>query len=260
MPLTSRATQGEYGSTTAGRRPRARRRSLPSQAPGRSAHAGSGTAPVRPARLLADGVRDAMIDMLPRSPATTAPARPCHLLQRSRLEAVRRAWLAAAQPAVSLAQQRLPLLRRFRRHRFTHARAIRGARSGVTRGLTLRAPAATISPGIGMPSSPSMDTWPQMGSPISPRLRHPGRHHGRQGGAGDGRGRRPGGRRAQPQGRRDTLYGRYWGRLRATPSRTSRFATEAIDYAITHGLQRVEAGAQGDHDPARLRRCRPSAH
>ncbi len=35
---------------------------------------------------------------------------------------------------------------------------------------------------------------------------------------------------------------------KATPSCISRLAYyQAIDYAITHGLARVEAGAQGDH-------------
>jgi uncharacterized protein len=50
----------------------------------------------------------------------------------------------------------------------------------------------------------------------------------------------------------DTLYGRYWGALEDHPF--LHFETcyyQAIDYAITHGLARVEAGAQGEHKLAR---------
>jgi predicted N-acyltransferase len=50
----------------------------------------------------------------------------------------------------------------------------------------------------------------------------------------------------------DTLYGRYWG---ATETRGFlHFEVcyyQAIDYAIAHGLARVEAGAQGSHKLAR---------
>ena len=50
----------------------------------------------------------------------------------------------------------------------------------------------------------------------------------------------------------DTLYGRYWG-----ASEFHKFLHfelcyyQAIDYAIAHGLKRVEAGAQGSHKLAR---------
>ncbi len=50
----------------------------------------------------------------------------------------------------------------------------------------------------------------------------------------------------------DTLYGRYWGAVE-----TQEFLHfevcyyQAIDYAIAHGLARVEAGAQGGHKLAR---------
>jgi len=50
----------------------------------------------------------------------------------------------------------------------------------------------------------------------------------------------------------DTLYGRYWGCLEHHPF--LHFETcyyQAIDYAIEHGLARVEAGAQGAHKLAR---------
>jgi len=50
----------------------------------------------------------------------------------------------------------------------------------------------------------------------------------------------------------DTLYGRYWGALEYHPF--LHFETcyyQAIDYAIAHGLKRVEAGAQGEHKLAR---------
>jgi predicted N-acyltransferase len=50
----------------------------------------------------------------------------------------------------------------------------------------------------------------------------------------------------------DTLYGRYWGCLENHPF--LHFETcyyQAIDYAIAHGLSRVEAGAQGEHKLAR---------
>lgn len=50
----------------------------------------------------------------------------------------------------------------------------------------------------------------------------------------------------------DTLYGRYWGAVEYHPY--LHFETcyyQAIDYAIAHGLERVEAGAQGEHKLAR---------
>jgi predicted N-acyltransferase len=50
----------------------------------------------------------------------------------------------------------------------------------------------------------------------------------------------------------DCLYGRYWGCLE--DHRFLHFETcyyRAIDYAIAHGLKRVEAGAQGPHKLAR---------
>lgn len=50
----------------------------------------------------------------------------------------------------------------------------------------------------------------------------------------------------------DTLYGRYWGCLEE--HRFLHFEVcyyQAIDYAIAHGLKRVEAGAQGEHKLAR---------
>ena len=50
----------------------------------------------------------------------------------------------------------------------------------------------------------------------------------------------------------DTLYGRYWGCVE--DHRFLHFETcyyQAIDYAIQHGLARVEAGAQGPHKIAR---------
>ncbi|MFZ4602262.1 MAG: GNAT family N-acetyltransferase [Caulobacterales bacterium] len=50
----------------------------------------------------------------------------------------------------------------------------------------------------------------------------------------------------------DTLYGRYWGRLDDVPFLHFELCYyQAIDYAITHGLARVEAGAQGEHKLAR---------
>ena len=50
----------------------------------------------------------------------------------------------------------------------------------------------------------------------------------------------------------DTIYGRYWGCLK--DHRFLHFEAcyyQAIDYAIMHGLARVEAGAQGPHKLAR---------
>ncbi len=49
-----------------------------------------------------------------------------------------------------------------------------------------------------------------------------------------------------------TLYGRYWGALAALPG--LHFETcyyQAIDYCLTHGLERFEAGAQGEHKLSR---------
>ena len=46
----------------------------------------------------------------------------------------------------------------------------------------------------------------------------------------------------------DTLYGRYWGCLESHAFlHFEACYYQAIDYAIAHGLQRVEAGAQGEH-------------
>ena len=50
----------------------------------------------------------------------------------------------------------------------------------------------------------------------------------------------------------DTLFGRYWGRLEDVPFLHFELCYyQAIDYAIAHGLARVEAGAQGEHKLAR---------
>jgi predicted N-acyltransferase len=51
---------------------------------------------------------------------------------------------------------------------------------------------------------------------------------------------------------RDTLYGRYWGCLEDHPCLHFELCYyQAIDWAIENGLQRVEAGAQGEHKLAR---------
>lgn len=51
---------------------------------------------------------------------------------------------------------------------------------------------------------------------------------------------------------RDTLYGRYWGSTEYHPSLHFELCYyQAIDYAIEHGMDRVEAGAQGEHKLAR---------
>jgi predicted N-acyltransferase len=51
---------------------------------------------------------------------------------------------------------------------------------------------------------------------------------------------------------RDTLYGRYWGCVEDHPCLHFEVCYyQAIDYAIKHGLSRVEAGAQGSHKLAR---------
>lgn len=50
----------------------------------------------------------------------------------------------------------------------------------------------------------------------------------------------------------DCLYGRYWGAIEQHPSLHFEVCYyQAIDYAIEHGLARVEAGAQGEHKLAR---------
>jgi predicted N-acyltransferase len=50
----------------------------------------------------------------------------------------------------------------------------------------------------------------------------------------------------------DCLYGRYWGTTEHHPGLHFEVCYyQAIDYAIAHGLRRVEAGAQGDHKLAR---------
>jgi predicted N-acyltransferase len=61
----------------------------------------------------------------------------------------------------------------------------------------------------------------------------------------------------------DTLYGRYWGALAEVPHLHFEICYyQAIDYAIAHGLARVEAGAQGGHKLSRGYRPVPtySAH
>ena len=50
----------------------------------------------------------------------------------------------------------------------------------------------------------------------------------------------------------ETLYGRYWGCIEHRPMLHFEVCYyQAIDYAIAHGLARVEAGAQGGHKLAR---------
>jgi len=51
---------------------------------------------------------------------------------------------------------------------------------------------------------------------------------------------------------RDTLYGRYWGCTEMHACLHFEICYyQAIDYAIAHGMKRVEAGAQGEHKLAR---------
>jgi uncharacterized protein len=51
---------------------------------------------------------------------------------------------------------------------------------------------------------------------------------------------------------RDTLFGRYWGCIEEHPCLHFELCYyQAIDWAISHGLARVEAGAQGEHKLAR---------
>jgi uncharacterized protein len=51
---------------------------------------------------------------------------------------------------------------------------------------------------------------------------------------------------------RETLFGRYWGCTEDHPCLHFELCYyQAIDWAIQHGLQRVEAGAQGEHKLAR---------
>ena len=51
---------------------------------------------------------------------------------------------------------------------------------------------------------------------------------------------------------RDTLYGRYWGCVEDHPCLHFELCYyQAMDYAIAHGMKRVEAGAQGDHKLSR---------
>ena len=50
----------------------------------------------------------------------------------------------------------------------------------------------------------------------------------------------------------DRLYGRYWGSFQEIDClHFEACYYQAIDYAIAQGLERVEAGAQGDHKLAR---------
>ncbi len=51
---------------------------------------------------------------------------------------------------------------------------------------------------------------------------------------------------------RETLYGRYWGAIEHHDCLHFELCYyQAIDYAIQHGMGRVEAGAQGEHKLAR---------
>jgi predicted N-acyltransferase len=61
----------------------------------------------------------------------------------------------------------------------------------------------------------------------------------------------------------DTLYGRYWGAIEEHPFLHFEVCYhQAVEWAIAHGLARVEAGAQGEHKLARGYRAVPtfSAH
>jgi predicted N-acyltransferase len=50
----------------------------------------------------------------------------------------------------------------------------------------------------------------------------------------------------------DTLFGRHWGAVEHHPFLHFEICYyQAIEYAIQHGLKRVEAGAQGEHKLAR---------
>jgi uncharacterized protein len=50
----------------------------------------------------------------------------------------------------------------------------------------------------------------------------------------------------------ETLYGRYWGCIEDHPCLHFELCYyQAIDWALAHGLRRVEAGAQGEHKLAR---------
>ena len=50
----------------------------------------------------------------------------------------------------------------------------------------------------------------------------------------------------------EQLFGRYWGALEQVPSLHFELCYyQLIDYAIRHGVRRVEAGAQGEHKVAR---------
>ncbi len=50
----------------------------------------------------------------------------------------------------------------------------------------------------------------------------------------------------------DALYGRYWGTLEEVPFLHFEICYhQAVEWAITHGIPRVEAGAQGEHKLAR---------
>jgi predicted N-acyltransferase len=50
----------------------------------------------------------------------------------------------------------------------------------------------------------------------------------------------------------DTLYGRNWGAIEHHPFLHFEVCYyQAIEFAIVHGLRRVEAGAQGEHKVAR---------
>ena len=51
---------------------------------------------------------------------------------------------------------------------------------------------------------------------------------------------------------RETLFGRYWGCIEDHPCLHFEVCYyQAIEYAIRHGIRRVEAGAQGAHKLAR---------
>jgi len=51
---------------------------------------------------------------------------------------------------------------------------------------------------------------------------------------------------------RDTLFGRYWGCVEDHPCLHFELCYyQAMDFALAHGLKRVEAGAQGEHKLAR---------
>ena len=243
---------------------RARRRALLSQAAGRRAvHAGHRAAAARRPRPTRAAARDCS-RRADRRCNERHGASSVHItfLPEDEWKLAGRGRVPAAHgPAVPLAERGLRHLRRFPRARSPRASARRSARSGATALRERHRHRAAHRHGL---------TEEHLGRASSTSTWTPDRANG---GGPTSRarffsliGERMAERILLIMARRggryiagainfigaDCLYGRHWGCVEDHPFLHFELCYyQAIDYAIAHGLARVEAGAQGEHKLAR---------